>query len=207
MLAAIEESRGSYRGVCIADDTFQEDDFAELHAGGIRGVRFNFVKHLGGAPDLALVERVVAMVEKLGWHLVVHVNAEDLLEFDPFFSQFALPIVVDHMGRVPTSEGIEQKPFQVLLERLERENWWVKVCGAERISTQGPPFHDAVPFARALIEVAPDRVLWGTDWPHPNIKKYMPDDGDLVDLLPLFSDSDEILRKILVDNPARLYEF
>ena len=207
MLAAIEGSEGRYRGVCIADASFGPGDFEELDRGGVRGVRFNFVKHLGGAPDLSLIERVVGMVEPLGWHLVVHVNAEDLIEYEPFFSRFELPIVVDHMGRVPVSDGVDQEAFRILLSRLERENWWVKVCGAERISAEGPPFLDAVPFARALIDVAPDRVLWGTDWPHPNIRRWMPNDGELVDLLPHFAPDEETRRKILVENPARLYGF
>ncbi len=114
-------------------------------------------------------------------------------------------IVVDHMGRVPTDKGVEQKAFEILLKFLENENWWVKVSGAERISVAGPPFYDAIPYAQALIKAAPDRVIWGTDFPHPNIKEHMPNDGALVDLLRLFSYDENIMHKILVQNPARLY--
>jgi predicted TIM-barrel fold metal-dependent hydrolase len=111
------------------------------------------------------------------------------------------------MGRVPTKDGLTQEPFRILLDTARMENCWVKICGAERISSAGPPFHDAVPFARAILEVAPDRTLWGTDWPHPNIRKHMPNDGDLVDLIPLFMPDPALQKLVLVDNPARLYDF
>jgi len=139
--------------------------------------------------------------------LVIHVNAEDIIKFEDFFVQFDMQIIVDHMGRVPCDQGIEQKAFLVLKEFMQRDNWWVKVCGSERMSAEGPPFHDAVPFAKELINIAPDRILWGTDFPHPNISRWMPNDGDLVDLIPLFADDDALQRKVLVDNPARLYGF
>jgi len=186
---------------------FTDEQFEHLHEGGIRGVRFNFVKHLGGAPDLQVMRRVVERVKPLGWHLVIHVDADDLVTYEDLFAGFDLPKVIDHMGRVPTSGGIRQRPFQILLEFMQREDFWVKVCGSERISQAGPPFYDAVPYALALIETAPDRILWGTDWPHPNIKKFMPNDGDLVDLVPLFARDETLQHKVLVDNPARLYGF
>ena len=109
------------------------------------------------------------------------------------------------MGRVPTKDGLEQKPFQILLEFAKRDNCWVKVCGAERISSAGPPFTDAMPFAKALIQTAPDRVLWGTDWPHPNMKTHTPDEGQLVDFIPKIAVTADQQRKLLVDNPMRLY--
>lgn len=207
MLDAIAHSNGRYRGVCNAADSFTDDEFERLHAGGIRGVRFNFVKHLGGAPNLSILRKVVERVKPLGWHLVIHVDAEDLVEYRDLFAGFDLPKVIDHMARVPASGGISQKPFRILLEFMQREDFWVKVCGSERISQAGPPFYDAIPYAQALIDVAPDRILWGTDWPHPNIKKYMPNDGDLVDLVPLFARDPALQHKVLVDNPARLYGF
>lgn len=207
MLDAISHSDGKYRGVCIADASFSDEDFAALDAGGVCGVRFNFVSHLGGAPNLDDMKNVLDRVKPLGWHLVIHVNAEDIIQYESFFAQFDMPIVVDHMGRVPTGDGVEQKAFKVLLEFMQRENWWAKICGSERISQDGPPFHDAVPFAKALLDVAPDRILWGTDWPHPNIRKWMPNDGDLVDLVPLFAEDSSLQRKVLVDNPAKLYGF
>jgi predicted TIM-barrel fold metal-dependent hydrolase len=117
-----------------------------------------------------------------------------------------VPMVIDHMGRVRAADGLQQEPFKVLLDFMKSEHCWVKVCGAERVSSKGPPFDDAVPFARALIEAAPERILWGTDWPHPNVK-IMPNDGDLVDLFPLMAPDAQLQRRILVDNPARLYGF
>lgn len=206
MLDAIAWSDGRWKGVCIANSSFTEEQFAELDAGGAKGVRFNFVKHLGGAPNLKDMKDVLEKVKPLGWHLVIHVNAEDIIEYKTFFDQFEdMPIIVDHMGRIPTDLGIDQPAFKILLQFLERENWWVKISGAERISKAGPPFYDAVPFAQELIRVAEDRVLWGTDFPHPNIKKHMPNDGALVDLLHVFSNDETILKKVLVDNPDRLY--
>ncbi len=207
MLDAIASNPECYRGVCIANSKFTDQQFAELDASGIRGVRFNFVSHLGGTPDLDDMKNVIDRVALLGWHLVIHVDAEDIIKFEKFFTQFDMPIIVDHMGRVPTDASLEQEAFQILNSFMAQENWWVKVCGAERISTEGPPFHDAIPYAKSLIDIAPDRILWGTDWPHPNISKWMPNDGDLVDLVPLFAGDKQLQQKVLVDNPARLYGF
>ena len=207
MLDAIATSNGAYRGVCIATKEFTDDEFQLLHDGGIRGVRFNFVTHLGGTPDLDAMKNVLDRVKHLGWHLVIHVNAEDIIKFEEFFQQFDTEIVVDHMGRVPCDQGIEQEAFRILKEFMYRDNWWCKVCGSERISSEGPPFHDAIPFAKELIKIAPDRILWGTDFPHPNISKWMPNDGDLLDLVPLFAEDESLQKKLLVDNPARLYGF
>lgn len=208
MLDAIASSGRRYRGVCIARSTFTDAEFQQLHDGGVRGVRFNFVKHLGGTPDLEAMTQILERVKPLGWHLIIHVNAEDLVKFEGFFSRIDLEIIVDHMGRVPCDLGTQQPAFQILKRFMQRPNWWCKVCGAERISRAGPPFHDATPFARELIALAPDRILWGTDYPHPNITRWMPNDGDLVDLLDAFVDGDSgLLRRVLVDNPQRLYRF
>lgn len=207
ILDAIAQSNGQYRGVANADDSFTERDFQRLHDGGCRGVRFNFVRHLGGVPDLAEFQRVIDRIRPLGWHVVLHLDAADVVELDGLLKRLPIPFVIDHMGRVPTAGGLEQEPFRRLLELARRDNCWVKICGAERISSVGPPFTDAVPFARALIAVAPERILWGTDWPHPNISKHMPNDGDLVDLIPLMAPDTAMQKLILVDNPHRLYGF
>jgi predicted TIM-barrel fold metal-dependent hydrolase len=207
MLDAIASSKGAYRGVCIARKEFSDEQFQDLHDGGVRGVRFNFVKHLGGTPDLDAMKNILTRVKHLGWHLVIHVNAEDIIKFQDFFLQFDLDIIVDHMGRVPCDKGTEQEAFKILKDFMHRDNWWVKICGAERISKAGPPFHDAIPFAKQLIAIAPDRILWGTDFPHPNITKWMPNDGDLLDLVPLFAEDPVLQKKVMVDNPARLYGF
>lgn len=205
-LDAIARSKGRYRGTCIVDENVSDKDFERLHEGAIRGVRFNFVKHLGGRPDMAFFKRTVERVRFLGWHLILHLDAQDLVEFQDMFRQLPVPMVIDHMGRVEARHGLEQQPFKVMLAAMKNENCWVKICGAERVSSKGPPFTDAVPFARALIEAAPDRVLWGTDWPHPNVK-WMPNDGDLVDLFAQMAPEAKLQHKILVDNPARLYAF
>ncbi len=205
MLDGIARSNGRWRGVALIDESFDDAAFRALHEGGVRGVRFGFVKHLGGVPDLALVQRTAARIAPMGWHLVLHLDAGNIPDFLDFFGEFSLPVVVDHMGRVPVRDGLDQTPFRLLLELLKRPNWWVKVSGAERISETGPPFADAVPFAQRLIAAAPDRVLWGTDWPHPNVR-WEPDESDLVDLLPSFADA-AALQQVLVDNPARLYGF
>ena len=206
-LDGIARSNGRYRGTAIIDESYGDREFQRLHDGGIRGVRFNFVKHLGGRPDMALFNRTVERVNGMGWHLILHLDATDLVEFDALFKRLRVPMVIDHMGRVKAAEGLEQPAFKVLLDWMKRENFWVKICGAERVSSLGPPFADAVPFARKLIEAAPDRILWGTDWPHPNVGKYMPNDGDLVDLFAQMAPESALQKKILVDNPARLYGF
>jgi predicted TIM-barrel fold metal-dependent hydrolase len=205
MLDAIAASDGAYRGVALIDESFGDAEFQALHDGGVRGVRFGFVKHLGGIPDLALVRRTADRIAQMGWHLVLHLDAANIPEFEPLFREFRLPVVIDHMGRPPAQDGLDQAPFRILLDLLAAPNWWVKVSGSERISHAGPPFHDAIPFARKLMEVAPDRTLWGTDWPHPNVR-WEPDEADLVDLLPQFGDA-AALHRVLVDNPARLYGF
>jgi predicted TIM-barrel fold metal-dependent hydrolase len=206
-LDGIARSGGRYRGTAIIDESYGDKEFRAMHDGGIRAVRFNFVKHLGGRPDMAFFSRTVTRVKDMGWHLILHLDSADLVEFKDLFMKIPVPMVIDHMGRVKAADGLAQQPFKVLLEFMTNDNFWVKVCGAERVSSLGPPFTDAVPFARALIDAAPDRILWGTDWPHPNVGKFMPNDGDLVDLLPLMAPDPAIQHKILVDNPARLYDF
>jgi len=210
MLDAIAQSPDTYRGVAMVAAGVTDEELQALHRGGVRSVRFNFVQHLGGAPDLAVVQRMAERIKPLGWHLVLHLDAEDLVTYRAFLLGLPVPFVIDHMGRTMVKNGLDQKPFELLLDLMKtNEKAWVKVTGAERISAdlsaaQGGPYADAAPFARKLMEAAPDRVLWGTDWPHPNVRE-MPDDGKLVDLLPLFTSDETLLRKLLVDNPTRLY--
>jgi 2-pyrone-4,6-dicarboxylate lactonase len=207
MLDAIAASGGRYRGIAIVDESFTEQDYAALHEGGIRGVRFNFVKHLGGMPDMNVFQHVVQRIEPLGWHLVVHLDAADIAERASLLRTLTVPFVVDHMGRVKAAAGLDQPPFRALLDLIVLDNCWVKVCGTERVSATGPPFLDAIPFAQALVAAAPERVLWGTDWPHPNVGRHMPNDGDLVDLVPLIAPDEEMRHQLLVSNPASLYDF
>jgi predicted TIM-barrel fold metal-dependent hydrolase len=205
MTDAIASSNGSYRGVAIVGRDVTDDALKALDRGGVRGVRFNFVAHLGGAPDLEVFDRIIDRISGLGWHVVLHLDAEDIVIYADRIKRLKVPFVIDHMGRVKAKGGLDQAPFKRLLELMQNPLAWVKVCGGERVSSSGRPFFDAVPFATALIEAAPDRVLWGTDWPHPNIAGDMPNDGDLVDLFARFTGDEALRRKVLIDNPTRLY--
>jgi 2-pyrone-4,6-dicarboxylate lactonase len=205
-LDAIASSEGRYRGVACVEDAVTDRELERLHNGGIRGIRFNFVKHLGGVPDLGVFYRLLARIKLLGWHVVLHFDAEDIVSQSELLGRIDVPFIIDHMGRVKAAEGLEQPPFRSL-RALYRDNplAWVKVCGAERVSTGKRPFLDAVPFAQALIAEDPSRILWGTDWPHPNITKDMPNDGELVNLFAKICPDAALQRRILVDNPTRMY--
>jgi predicted TIM-barrel fold metal-dependent hydrolase len=204
MLDAIASAPNRYRGVALPDDSFSDKDFEALHRGGVRGVRFNFVSHLGGAPDLNVMHRVLDRVKGLGWHVVLHLDAPNIIPLSDMMRALPLPFVIDHMGRVPAAAGVTQLPLLALLELAKDERCWIKVCGAERISM--PPYEEAVPIAHMIIAAAPERVLWGTDFPHPNAT-HEADEADLVDLIPRFAPDATLQRKLLVDNPARLYGF
>jgi predicted TIM-barrel fold metal-dependent hydrolase len=205
LLDALQRGGGRYAGVAMVDETFADETIQELHHAGVRGTRVNFVAHLGGAPDERHVWRIVDRVAPFGWHLVLHFDARDLPSYAPLLERLPVPFVIDHMARVDASAGLDQEPFRVLLRLLSDPRCWVKISGAERLTAGGaPPYDDVVPFARALIAAAPDRVLWGTDWPHPNVR-HMPDDGDLVDLLAEIAPDEPTRHAILVDNPRRLY--
>jgi len=207
MVDALRRGNGRYAGVAMIDESFTDSDIAALHAAGVRGTRFNFVKHLGGAPDLDVFWRLVDRVQPHGWHIVLHFDAKELPEYAELLDRMPCPFVIDHMARVPTADGIEQQPFQTLLDLMRDERAWVKISGAERLTADGPPpYNDVVPFAQALVTAAPGRVLWGTDWPHPNVR-HMPDDGDLVDFLVDLIPDEATRRRVLVDNPAMLYDF
>jgi predicted TIM-barrel fold metal-dependent hydrolase len=207
-LDAIARSGGRYRGVALVDETFSDDDYRKLDEGGIRGIRFSFARHIGAAPDFSKVLPIVKRVAPLGWHVVLYMEAVDIVENVKTLESMPAPVVIDHMGRVKARDGVGQEAFQLLLGLLrEKDDFWIKICGAERISSAGPPYTDAVPFAQACIAAAPDRVLWGTDWPHPNIEGHMPNDGDLMNLLALYAPDEAVRNRILVDNPARLYGF
>ena len=205
-LDAIASSGGLYRGVAVVDDGVTDAELEQLHAGGIRGIRFNFVKHLGGVPDLAVFYRLLARIKPLGWHIVLHFDANDLIEQQELLSRIDVPFIIDHMGRVRAQDGLDQQPFVLLLDLFRRNPLaWIKICGAERVSAGTRPFRDAVPFAQALIAVDANRLLWGTDWPHPNITKHMPNDGELVDLLGEICPDAAVRHRLLVDNPTRMY--
>jgi 2-pyrone-4,6-dicarboxylate lactonase len=156
-LDAIASSGGLYRGVAVVEDAVTDAELARLHAGGIRGIRFNFVKHLGGVPDLGVFHRLLARIKPLGWHVVLHFDAGDLVAQQELLARIDVPFIVDHMGRVRAQDGLDQRPFALLLDLYRRNPLaWIKICGAERVSAGKRPFRDAVPFAQALIAIDPD---------------------------------------------------
>jgi len=204
MLDCIASDPKRYRGVAIVDDTFTDRDYDRLHGGGVRGVRFNFVKHLGGAPDMNVFARVIDRIRTRGWHVVLHLDAPDIIPLSGMIRALPLPFIIDHMGRVPGKDGADQPPLLALLALAKLPNCWIKVAGAERISM--PPYAEAAPIARKIVEALPDRVLWGTDFPHPNAT-HEADEADLVDLIPQYAPDALAQKRLLVDNPARLYGF
>ena len=218
LVDALLHSQGRARGVATVKRSISDDELQQLHDAGVRGVRFNFVKRLVDfTPKDELLE-IAGRIAKLGWHVVIYFEAVDLPELWEFFTavhdQCATPVVVDHMGRPDVSLPVDGPQF-ALFERFMREhsNVWSKVSCPERLSVAGPKalhgeqqaYRDVLPFARRIVEQFPDRVLWGTDWPHPNLKDHMPDDGLLVDFIPHIATTAELQYKLLVANPMRLY--
>jgi 2-pyrone-4,6-dicarboxylate lactonase len=195
------------RGVATIRPGITPAELADLHRAGVRGIRFNFVRRLADPKPDDYYLGLVDMVAELGWHIVVYFEAPDLAERWNLFTSLPTAVVVDHMGRPDVTQPLDGEGFTLFNRFLsEHENAWCKVSGAERLSKSGPgDYSDVVPFARHLVETFPDRVLWGTDWPHPNMKSHMPDDGALVDLIPRIAPTAELQRKLLVDNPLRLY--
>ncbi|MCO6382922.1 amidohydrolase family protein [Oceanicola sp. 502str15] len=194
------------RGIASVGPDVSDEELAEMDAAGVRGVRFNFVKRLVDATPKEVFIGIAERIKELGWHIVVYFEAADLEELVPFLESLPTVLVVDHMGRPDVAKGVDHPDFQRFISLMERnENIWSKVTCPERLSLQGPPYDDVVPFCRAIVERFPDRVLWGTDWPHPNMKTHMPDDGALVDYIPRIAPTEEQQRKLLIDNPMRLY--
>ncbi|QRP49759.1 amidohydrolase family protein [Amycolatopsis sp. FDAARGOS 1241] len=194
------------RGIATIRGDEPDEELARLHAAGVRGIRLNFVRRLVDPKPDAYYHDLAARITPLGWHLVVYFEAADLAEKWDFFTSLPTTVLVDHMGRPDVTkpvDGPEFGRFRTLLR--EHPNFHVKVTGPERLTVAGPPYDDVVPFGRALVEEFPDRVLWGTDWPHPNMKSHMPDDGKLVDFVPRIAPTDEARRKLLITNPMRLY--
>ncbi len=218
MVDACIASQGKARGVATVKRSVTDHELHGMHAAGVRGVRFNFVKRLVDfTPKDELLE-IAKRIAPLGWHVVIYFEAVDLPELWDFFTALPTTVVVDHMGRPDVSKPIDGPEFQLFVKFMrEHHNVWSKVSCPERLSVAGPPalngeqaaglpsYGDVVPFARHIVETFPDRVLWGTDWPHPNLKNHMPDDGLLVDFIPHIATTPELQRKLLVTNPMRLY--
>jgi len=181
-------------------------DLEEMDTAGVRGVRFNFVKRLVDATPKEVFLSIAERVAQMGWHIVVYFEAADLEELVPFLESLPTVIVVDHMGRPDVTKGVDHPDFQRFVDLMARnDNIWTKVTCPERLTVAGPPYDDVIAYGAAIIEQFPDRVLWGTDWPHPNMKSHMPDDGALVDYIPRIARTTEQQQKLLVDNPMRLY--
>ncbi|WP_235902597.1 amidohydrolase family protein [Sandarakinorhabdus oryzae] len=208
MLDALRASNGQARGVATVRADVSGDELAEMHAAGVRGVRFNFVKRLVDPKPDAHYHRIIEKIAPLGWHIVIYFEAADLEERWAFFTSLPTIVVVDHMGRPDVTKPVDGPEFGRFLEFMAHDNVWSKVSCPERLSRSGPPgYDDVIPFARMVVARFPDRVLWGTDWPHPNLNMvgHMPDDGALVDLIPRIAPTPELQQGLLVDNPMRLY--
>ena len=194
------------RGVASVGAEITRKELAEMHQTGVRGVRFNFVKRLVDATPREVFIRIADKIQEFGWSIVVYFEAADLEDLEPFLKQLPGIIVGDHMGRPDVTKGVDHPDFERFIRLMaENENIWTKVTCPERLTVAGVPYDDVVPYYRAIVERFEDRVLWGTDWPHPNMKSHMPDDGALVDYIPRIARTAEQQQKLLVTNPMRLY--
>ncbi|QJR11423.1 2-pyrone-4,6-dicarbaxylate hydrolase [Usitatibacter rugosus] len=211
---ALRHSGGKARGVATVRPGVTDSELRELHAAGVRGVRFNFVRRLADSTPAAALLEIARRVEPLGWHVVVYLESADLPTHRDFLAALPTIVVLDHMACPDVTQPVDGPAFESFVAMLrEHRNIWSKVSCPERLSVSGPParggerhaYRDVIPFARRIVETFPDRVLWGTDWPHPNLKDPMPDDGLLVDIIPHIAATAELQRKMLVANPMRLY--
>lgn len=208
MIDALVHSDGKARGVATVGAGVMRHEIAAMHDAGVRGVRFNYVKRLVDPKPDPYYRNIIDLVAEFGWHVVIYFEAADLAEKWDFFTSLPTTVVVDHMGRPDVTKSPDGPDFAQFLRLMEQDNIWAKVTCPERLSKSGPPnYEDFVPFARAVVDRFPDRVLWGTDWPHPNLAMvgHMPDDGRLVDMIPRIAPTAELQHKLLVDNPGRLY--
>ena len=205
MVDALWRSGGSARGVATVTPDVTDDDLQSMNSAGVRGVRFNFVQRLVDPKPDAYYEEIVARIAPLGWHIVVYFEAADLGDRWRLLTSLPTDVVVDHMGRPDVSKDVDGPEFGKFLEFMKAPNVWAKVTCPERLTVAGAPYDDVVPFARRVVEEFGDRVLWGTDWPHPNLRSHMPDDGTLVDFIPRIATSAQQQQLLLVDNPLRLY--
>ena len=214
LVDALIHSNGKARGVATVKLDISDQELERLHKAGVRGVRFNFVKRLVDfTPKEELLE-IAHRIKALNWHIVIYFEAVDLPELWDFFTALPTNVVVDHMGRPDVNLPVDGPQFQLFVKLMrEHSNIWSKVTCPERLSVKGPKalngeqnaYQDVVPFAKYLVDNFPDRVLWGTDWPHPNLKDHMPDDGLLVDWIPHIATTEALQKALLVDNPTRLY--
>ena len=214
LVDALKASNNKARGVATVNRNVTDAELQDMHAAGVRGTRFNFVRRLADFTPREVLLEIANRIAPLGWHVVIYFEAVDLPELYDFFTALPTTVVVDHMGRPDVTKPVDGPEFSLFVKMMrENPNIWSKVSCPERLSVAGPPalngeqnaYRDVIPFARHLVESFPDRVLWGTDWPHPNLKDHMPDDGLLVDYIPHIATTPELQQKLLVDNPNRLY--
>ena len=206
MIDALDASGGLARGVAVVAHDISDEELDRMDAAGVRGVRFNFVKRLVDATPRELFLRTAERVQRLGWHIVVYFEAPDLAGLTPFLKELPGTVVVDHMGRPDVTKPVDGPDFGMFVDLMAAmPNLWTKVSCPERLTAAGPPYDDVVPFQRRLVETFTDRVLWGTDWPHPNMKSHKPDDGVLVDHIARIAPAPALQQALLVDNPMRLY--
>ena len=201
----LAEKKDSYVGVALVPVNADMALLKKLNEQGFRGVRFNYLQHLGGGPAVADLMRFSSKLASLDWHLQLHLESSMIVKMAPELKLSPVPVVIDHIGRIDASRGLDDTNFKHLLKLMEDKRFWVKVSGLERASRQGAPYSDAVPFARKLVAEFAERVMWGSDWPHPNLD-HVPDDGKLVDLIAEFADEKQ-RQALLVDNPLKLYKF
>lgn len=209
MLGALAELGEKARGVAVVKDSVEDAELKQLHSLGVRGVRLNLVDMADPSTSLPLARaRVLAeRIRHLGWHMEFLIHVDDAPDLDAQFADFPVDVVFGHLGYCRPGQSPNIPGFQALMRLLGRGRAWVKLTGPYRISGMGVPYSDTDPFARALFETAPHRVVWGSDWPHVMMKGAMPNDGDLCDILRHWSGSEEVMQKVLVENPARLYGF
>ena len=207
MIDAMEARKGNYLGVALLPVNVSDDEIRRLNDLGVRGIRYNYMAHLKPGASMDELLHLADRLAKFDWHLQLHMESSLIEGMVDGLAKSSVPVVIDHMGRVDASLGLDQAPFNALLRLMENNHLLVKVSGCERASRQDAPYSDAVPFARKLVETFSDRVLWGTDWPHPNFRADAPDDGVLVDLIPEIAPTAELQQALLVDNPHRFYGF
>ncbi|MCE7731617.1 amidohydrolase family protein [Vibrio campbellii] len=206
LVDALETAGELARGIAFVDETITEHELKEMDRAGVRGVRFNFVKRLVDTVPTEKLKAIADKIRPLGWHVVVYFESQDIDDVTPFLESLNMTVVIDHMGRPDVTKGVDSQEFGKFISLMERNpDIWCKVSCPERLTQTPPDYSDVVPFAKTLVELFPNRVLWGTDWPHPNMKSHTPDDGHLVDVIPQIATTTEQQKVLLVTNPMKLY--
>ncbi|MGR5335707.1 amidohydrolase family protein [Vibrio gigantis] len=206
LLDALDSAGELARGVAFVDETVTDEELQIMDAAGVRGIRFNFVKRLVDTTPKDVLKQLADRVRPMGWHIVVYFESQDIDDIAPFLNELDMTVVVDHMGRPDIAQGINSEAFDKFIRLMENNpNIWTKVSCPERLTLTPPNYSDVVPFAKTLVEKFPTRVLWGTDWPHPNMKSHTPDDGHLVDVIPKIAETEALQQALLVTNPMKLY--